>query len=397
MKVAIAAGGRFHALHLAHQLEKRDALKKIFTFSYTKSDRNYISRNLVYNNNLIANLDFAFSKFRLAKFIDRSKYNIIKDNLFDFWLSKNINKIVDTDIFVGWTNYFLNSLNKIKKTGAIVIAESGSCHINFQAKLLAEEYQKWGLYFPAIRQENISKMVQEYQQSNYIMTISNFAYQSFLNEGVSEKKLLKVPCGIDVDFFLQNKKKISIKKDNKFRVICVGLLCLRKGVQYLIQAWNKLNLPENNTELLLVGNLQNDLKQVLKKLKIKKNINFCGSVDKYKLYELYKKSSVFVLPSIEDGFGMVIGEAMACGLPVICTNHTAGEDLVENCNHGFVIKAGNVESLAEKILWCYKNNDDAVEMGRLGKKRVKFFSWDNYGESVFNVYNQILKNKWEKK
>ena len=393
MKVVVAAGGRFHALHLANQLEKRDTLKKLFSFSYTKKDESFVSKELVCNYNLGKYLDFSFSKFRLNKFFDKSKFNVFKDNLFDSWLSRNIDQINGADIFVGWTNYFLKSLPQIKKTGAKIIAESGSCHILYQAKLLAEEYDKWGLYYPAICEENISKMVQEYEQADYIMTISDFVYQSFLKEGICKDKLLKVSCGIDVEFFLQKNREKEIKGDGKFRVICVGLMCLRKGIQYLLKAWNKLNLPQSKTELLLVGNLQNDLKAVLKNIEIKKNVVFYGSVNKDKLAELYKNSSLFVLPSVEDGFGMVIGEAMACGLPVICTDHTAGTDLIQNGKQGFVVPSRNIDILAEKILWCYKNKQESELLGKDGKERIKTFSWNNYGENVFQVYKKILYDK----
>jgi len=395
MKVVVAAGGRFHALHLANQLEKRGALKKLFSFSYTKKDQNFISKELVCNYNFVKYLDFSFSKFHLNKFFYKSKFNIFKDNLFDFWLSKNIDQIQGSDIFVGWTNYFLKSLPQIRKTGAKVIAESGSCHIKYQAKLLAEEYDKWGLYYPAVRQENICKIVQEYEQADYIMTISDFVYKSFLKQGICKDKLLQVPCGVDVEFFLQKSREKEVESDGKFRVICVGLLCLRKGIQYLIQAWNKLNLPKNETELLLVGNLQDDFKKILKDIKIVKNVVFYGSVNKNCLAELYKKSSLFVLPSVEDGFGMVIGEAMASGLPVICTDHTAGVDLVEDGKHGFIISARDAEALSEKILWCYKNRQESKQMGKKGQERIKLFSWDNYGEKIFQIYKKILKGNNE--
>jgi glycosyltransferase involved in cell wall biosynthesis len=398
MKVVIAAGGRFHALHLAHQLEKRDALKKLFTFSYTSSDKNYISSNLVCNHNFNKYLDFIFSKSRVCKFVNKSKFYVFKDNLFDSWLSKKMKDIGFVDIFIGWTHYFFKSLPEIRKTGAKIIAESGSCHILEQAKLLQEEYDKFGLSGPAINKKNTLKMLNEYEQADYIMTISDFVYKSFIKQGFPEKKLLKATCGIDVEYYLNSENLLRQTqdercfRDNKFRVICVGLLSLRKGIPYLLQAWNKLNLPEKDTELLLVGNMQQDLKNVLKQIKYPKNVNFYGSTNRATLAKLYQSSSAFVLPSIEDGFGMVIGEAMASGLPVICSTNTAGSDLIEDGKQGFIFKARDVDALSEKILWCYEHKDEAKKMGELGQERVKRFSWDNYGERVFEVYQGVLGN-----
>ncbi|MFA5075474.1 MAG: hypothetical protein WC436_05230, partial [Candidatus Babeliales bacterium] len=88
MKIVIAAGGRFHALHLAHQLEKRGVLSKLFISGYGKSDKNYINPNFVCNNNFNNYLDYFFSKFKINKFVNKSNYYVFKDNLFDYWLNK---------------------------------------------------------------------------------------------------------------------------------------------------------------------------------------------------------------------------------------------------------------------------------------------------------------------
>ncbi len=386
MKVVVSAGGRFHAFHLAHQLEKRNALKKLFTFAYTKKDKNYISSKLVCNHNFGAGLDLLFSKFCFSKIINKSNFNVFKDNQFDYWLNRKINKIGKIDIFVGWAHYFLNSLPKIRKTGAKIIVECGSTHILEQRKLLQEEYKKFNVFHAPIHKKNVSKILEEYKLSDYIMTCSNFTYQTFIKNGIKPEKILKVPYGINLDFFLSEKKD---KKD-KFRVICVGLMCLRKGIPYLLQAWKKLNLPTKETELLLVGNLQKDLKQALKNINLPENVIFYGATNRENLKKLYISSSLFVLPSIEEGLSMTISEAMACGLPVVCTTNTGGEELIENQKHGFIVPIRDINALAEKILWCYKNREKSEQMGKRGQEKTKNFTWDHYGQKVFDTYKRIL-------
>jgi glycosyltransferase involved in cell wall biosynthesis len=390
MKVVIASGGRFHAFHLAHQLEKRNSLKKLFTFYYSKSDSNYVSPEFVWNNRFISALDLSFSKLRLSKFLSNSGFNVLKDNLFDSWLSKKIESVGQADIFVGWANYFLNSLQSIRKTGARVIVECGSTHILEQDLLLRQEYESFGLnYFP-IYKSNISKIIAEYDQADYIMTCSNFTQNSFLKHGIKKEKILKVPYGVNLEFFLS--KKIEQKRDDKFRVICVGLMCLRKGIPYLLQAWNKLKLPENKSELLLVGNLQKDLVPFLKNVSLPKNVIFYGATDRDNLLKLYKQSDLFVLPSIEEGLSMTIAEALGCGLPVICTTNTGGEELIENQKDGFIVPIRDSDALADKILWCYQNQESAKQMGQHGQVKVKSFTWDVYGDKVYEIYKKILSS-----
>lgn len=386
MKVVITAGGRFHAFHLAHQLEKRNALKKLYTASYTKKDEDYVSSKFVEKNfsfNFISNL---FLRLCFYKFLNKSKLHVFKDNIFDSWLSKNILKEGQIDIFVGWANYFLNSIEHIKKTGAKIIVECGSTHILEQQELLKEEYEKFGLSAPPLCKKNIEKVLAEYEVADYIMTCSGFTYRSFLKHGIEENKVLKVPYGVNLDFF----GKLPKKSDGKFRVICVGLMCLRKGIPYLLEAWKKLNLPVDKTELLLVGNVQKDLKHFLKTFRLPKNVIFYGSTDRKTLLELYVKSDLFVLPSIEEGLSMTIAEAMASSLPVICTTNTGGEELIENNKQGFIIPIRDPEILLEKILWCYENQELAKQIGLNAKIKVKDFTWDLYGQRVYEEYQKVL-------
>lgn len=386
MKVAVSAGGRFHAFQLAHQLYKRKSLERFFTFSYTKGDRIAVPENVVTNIGLCGNLDYLAQKVRLGKFISLSSFNVFKDNLFDRSVKKKIKNLGNIDIFVGWAHYALHSLPEIKKTGAKVIVESGSSHILEQQKLLQEEYEKWGVSYQPIHNKNSEKMLAEYEQADYIMTLSNFSRESFIRQGIAPEKILKVPCGMDVDFFSQGKRQPS----KKFRVIFVGLINIRKGVHYLLQAWNKLNLPEDQTELIFVGNMSKDIKQVLKTIPVKNNVTFYGSTTRAGLRDLFYDSSLFVLPSVEDGFGMVIGEAMAAGLPVICSDHTAGPEIIQHGREGFIVHAGNVDQLIRTITWCYDNQEAARHMGAVGSETIKKFTWDEYGDNVYKAYEKIL-------
>ncbi len=388
MKVVIAAGGRFHAFHLAHQLERFGILKRLYTGSYSDIDKKYVSENFIINNNNFSRINFLFSKLRFYRYLNKSKLHRFQDNVFDNWLSRNILKEQEIDIFVGWANYFLNSLENIKKTGAKIIIESGSTHILEQQKLLSEEYEKFGVKYESINKNTVDKILREYDESDYIMCPSNFTKNSFLKYGISENKIIQVPYGVDLSFY----SKIEKQKTNKFRVIFVGLVCLRKGVQYLLQAWQKLNLPIDKTELLIVGNILSDINPFLKNIKLNKNVIFYGSTDKNNLSKLYSQSSLFVLPSIEEGLSMTIAEAMASGLPVICTTNTGGQDLIQNGVQGFISTIRDTDDLAEKILFCYTHKDLSNQMGLSGAQKVKNFTWDNYGHNIYKKYLDIMEN-----
>jgi glycosyltransferase involved in cell wall biosynthesis len=117
-----------------------------------------------------------------------------------------------------------------------------------------------------------------------------------------------------------------------------------------------------------------------------------GPVPQKELYKYYSNSSVFVLPSIEDGFGMVINQAMSCGLPVILTENTGGYDIVRDGIDGFIIPIRDVEKLKEKILYLYENPEICKQMGQNAKERAKSgFSWEDYGNKIYENYQKILE------
>lgn len=390
MNIIISAGGRFHAHQLAQQLVMRSSLQRLYTFSASQKT------GLIKNYRLALWLDWAYFKLRINKFISPSGYNTYKDILFDKWVCKQLVNEQPFDLLVGWANYATESIPVARRLGAKIIVESGSCHIATQQQLLEQEYALLRLTHQPITQKNRDRMMGEYEQADYIMTLSSFARKSFIDQGFAPEKILQVPCGVDVEYFSSFETPVGLLRMNgMFIVIFVGLLSVRKGIHHLIDAWQKLNLPEKTTRLLLVGSMQHDLHQVLSKKKLKNNIIFYGPTSREALRTLYQQASAFVLPSIEDGFGMVMGEAMASGLPVICTTSTGAPDVITDCNEGFLVAPGNVEQLAEKILWCYEHREQAYTMGLQGKKTIQNYTWDVYGERVYEVYRRVLGKKRE--
>ena len=405
MKIIASAGGRFNAFYQIENLVKFGVLQKFYTTGYShKLDKNKIPKNLVKNAPIFEYIGRAW-KFLPAFVNERLAWNVVKDNLFDFWVKQELKKVNDFDLFVGWCNFSLHSIPVARSKGAKIVLESGSSHIQEQSDILQKEYAKFGVKFNPVHEKIRKKVLREYELADHIMVPSTFVYDSFLKHGIDSKKLIKVPYGVELDRFFINKKK-----SDKFRVIFVGMVGIRKGLYYLFKAWEKLNLPIDKTELLIVGNIQPEFKEVLNKfhpsfdrLRMRgrsrrtgrtgkwENIKFCDPSDRNELAKLYQSSSVFVHPSVEEGLSMVQAEAMASGLPLICTTNTGGSDLIEENKHGFVVPTCDVDALAEKILWCYQNQNECYEMGLRVQEKIKNQTWQNYGKNVFAEYKKILE------
>ena len=169
----------------------------------------------------------------------------------------------------------------------------------------------------------------------------------------------------------------------------MGSISVRKGVIYLIKAFNELNLK--NCKLTLIGEVEKGLEHILKPL-LNEKINIIKPVSQNLLRTFYNQASVFITCSIEDGFGMVLLQAMACGLPVIATKNTGGSEIINDGEDGYIIPIRNKEKLKEKILFLYENKDYLSSMGKNAEQKAQnFFSWEDYGEKIINFYSSVLK------
>ena len=303
--------------------------------------------------------------------------------LYDAFAAKTLKK---SDIYVGWAGYALKTLRRAKQLGAKTVLERGSSHIEYQQEILREEREKFGIKVRGVHPKMIKKELQEYDEADYITVPSSFVKRTFLEKGFPETKLIQVPFGVDLSAFHQ-----IPKTDNVFRVIFTGGMMLRKGVHYLLQAFSELKLP--NSELLLIGTMNDEMKPFFKKYE--GCYRYIGHVPRKYLHKYYSQGSVFTIMSIEEGLALVQPQAMACGLPVICTTNTGGEDIVRDGKDGFVIPIRDVGALQEKLLYLYENQDIRDLMGQSAKERVRTgFTWDDYGKKTIKEYERILlKNR----
>jgi glycosyltransferase involved in cell wall biosynthesis len=388
MKITIIVGGRFHAFDLAYQLQNKKINFKLIT-SYPK----FIVKKF---HLFTRNIDTIFIKELLKRFFDRIPflnkifdYNYWINNFFSLRASKLVN-YRNTDILIGWSGFSYYSFEKAKKFNCIKVLERGSSHILYQSKILKEEYNRLNLatYLPS--KKTIETELKEYELADYICVPSEFARKTFIEKGFSKKKIIKIPYGVDIKNFYPNfNKDKSFDNNKKFTIISTGSISVRKGSIYLLRAFKELNLL--NAELIFVGSIDNDLKVILSKYSSMKNIKFYNKQPQSKLKEFYNKADVFVLFSVEEGLSMVQIQAMACGLPVICTYNTGGSEIVDNGINGFVLPIRNMKLLKKKILLLYNSPDLLKKMKRKAYNKAKnFMSWDIYGQKMVTFYNKII-------
>ncbi len=197
--------------------------------------------------------------------------------------------------FNGWSGMALRSMRRAKAQGAVTVLCTGSAHIAYQKKLLQAEYAKFGLKRMITHPRIVEKGVQEYVEADHIIVPSTFVRRTLLAEGIEAEKISVVPHPLTRQFLT------SSRPDSVFRIVAVGRLEFRKGIQYLMEAVSHLRLP--NSELLLIGRAQGDFGPLLEKYA--GHYRLAGRVSDDKLGEIFSQASVCVVPSVEDGWGHV--------------------------------------------------------------------------------------------
>ncbi len=379
MKVTVTTGGMFHSFELARQLEQRGCLERIITGYPASRVRGYgIPPGKVISLPLCQAIYRGWRKLPKPVSARADPVRLVSE-LFDLQASR---RLAGGDLLVGWSSFGLRTIREAKRRGMKTVLERGSSHILFQRQILAEEYERLGCWGVLPHPALVEKELREYEETDYIAVPSSFARDSFLRQGVPPEKIIRCFLGVDLGEFRQ-----VPRRDSVFRVVFAGCLSLRKGVQYLLRAFQELRLPE--AELLFIGTISDEIKPMMREYA--GTYRYIGSRPRSELYRYLSRGSVFVMPSLEEGMAMVQLQAMACGLPLICTPNTGGEDLIEEGKEGFIVPVRDVEAIQEKLLRLYRDPDLRREMGERAKLKVRSgFSWDDYGSRVTGEYLRLL-------
>jgi glycosyltransferase involved in cell wall biosynthesis len=218
------------------------------------------------------------------------------------------------------------------------------------------------------------RILREYDQADLIRVMSNHASSTFLARGFSSERLVVAPPPMDVHDFPEAKFDEPV-----FRVSFVGLIEPWKGFHYLIDAFNAFDC--HDSELVLWGGpgARGITRYLQEKMTNNPKIKLRPvSVRKVGYGQVYGKSSVLVLPSLADGFGYAVAEAMASGIPVITTRTTGAADLVADGQNGFLVPAADSDAIRDRLQYLATHPDRLREMGRAARQTMKAFTMENF-------------------
>ena len=220
------------------------------------------------------------------------------------------------------------------------------------------------------------------RNADSLITVSEFSKEEIVKTlKYSSSKIVVTPLASRFSIDKQNKINTSKKY-----ILHLGGMHLNKNVPRLLEAFSKI---KQETSLYLVGNTIG-LKEINKAYSTIENIKIIGFLDDKELKELIKGASIFIYPSLYEGFGLPILEAMALGVPVITSNRTSMPEVAGDA--ALYVNPENVEEIAEAISRLLQDDALRASLIEKGYKRVQEFSWEKTAALTIQAYKQTLSN-----
>ena len=288
----------------------------------------------------------------------------------NYGVKKNLKRInPDAVVILGWNNptTFI-AARACKKLKIPVIAWSGSTKNE-----------------PSLLRSLGKPVIRRFHRQCAAFVSYGSAAKSLLVDywGIDPAKIFILGNPVDNTFFINESKKSKKNKSiyyngakNKYSILFIGQIIQRKGLLELVRAFRILQKKIRNVDLIIAGKgpYEKKLKEIISDEGIE-NIHFIGYCNQDKLPALYSQSTIFCLPSREEVWGLVINEAMACGIPVIASEVCgAVEDLIIHNTTGMVFHTGDQNDLSEKMETLLRDSALRRAISRKGKEHIQ--KWD---------------------
>lgn len=312
--------------------------------------------------------------------------------LHDWIVSRRLEKIADqVDIVHVWPLGALSTLRTAARLGIPTVLERPNAHTRFAYDVVKEECKRIGVPLPpghehAFNAEILEREEEEYRASYRLLCPSDFTLRTFVDQGFPREQLARHFYGVDEKIFHPN--GTDRKRDAGLTVIFVGVAAVRKGLHFALEAWLQSPAHKSGT-FLIAGEMLPEYAAKLGPMLSHPSVHALGH--RNDVPDLMRKSDAMILPTIEEGFGLVCTEAMSSGcVPVV------SEACTEICKHmenSLVHSVGDVAALTKHITLLNDNRSLLQQLRTAGLKKVSEITWSAAGERLLEVYRETILAK----
>jgi glycosyltransferase involved in cell wall biosynthesis len=297
-----------------------------------------------------------------------------QDRNFDRWVGKVLGR---HDLVHAIPGQALETFRRAKALGVRTVLNHATGPSRYWVSVMRSEYEKAGfslerttVYDGAYRRRE----EEEYTMADLHCAASTLVQTQLISVGVQPKQIWVVPYGAAPDVFFFGPGS----NPAEFRILFAGQVSLRKNVSTLLRALEKLRRPEWRLDFF--GKVAGEAKGELARYRGLTPMTLHGPVGQRQLAQKMRESSVLVLPSLEEGFGLVVVQALACGTPCIVSDAVGAKDLIRHRDNGSVFPVKSLEALASELeFWASQP-----------KRVCGNYSWAGPAEILCRLSHQAL-------
>ncbi len=242
--------------------------------------------------------------------------------------------------------------------------------------------KEWELSLPS---EDFDRLTLENRMAAHVLCASSFTRQTLIENGTPAERIDVIPYGVDLERFAPPERIRKTEQQGPLRLLFVGTINQRKGIKYLLEALRLLHTK--HVELTVCGRVVDDL-SLFKPFGSQVIVR--PSVSVSELTRAYQSADTFAFPSVAEGFGQVLLEALASGLPLLSTTHTAAPDLIDEGIQGFIVEPRRPDLLAQRIDWLLTHRSQIGDMKRAARCRAEEFSWSRFRHGIVSSVGRFM-------
>ena len=381
MRISIAVHGRFHAFDLAAALLRRGADVQLLTNYPRQAAAHWLPAERVHSYRRHGVLA------RAARWGARGEPPELVEaalkQMFGRWAARR-NRTGASDVVHCWSGIAEESIRACRSQSVCTVAR-GSAHIRTQYELLAQEQVRTGRSLEKPSDWIMAREEREYELAHRVIVPSDFARRTFLERGAAPARVAVINLawrarGFEADAPVIQQRVQRLHSGAPLRVLYTGMLSLRKGMHDLRAVLNALG---HQMEFRLVGPVLDECRDFAKEAARVARVQ--DAVPQAELPAVYAWGDVLVLPTIEDGFAVVLAQAQAAGLPIIATTNCGAPDIIAGGGQGFIVPIRNPDALIAQLEWCNEHRSALAQMVERLHTHPPRRTWDDVADDFLRV------------
>jgi glycosyltransferase involved in cell wall biosynthesis len=334
-----------------------------------------------------ASTTLARGRFRIPYKLIGSKRALA---LHDYIVSRRLEKLVgQIDIIHTWPQGALRTLKAAARLGIPTVLERCNAHTRYSYEVVQNECKRLGVTLPpghesAFNEDVLRVEEEEFRLADRLLCPSDFVVKTFLERGFTPERLARHIYGYDEKIYRPDPQTRATKRG--LTVLFVGVCAVRKGVHYALEAWLKSPASHEGT-FMIAGEFLPAYAEKLAPMLSHSSVQPLGH--RTDVPELMRKCDFLVLPSLEEGFGLVCTEAMGSGCVPLVSD--ACTDICKHKENSLVHRVGDVDALAQHITMLHEDRALLARLRANGLSRLDELTWTAAGRRLLDVYRETIE------